>query len=107
MPGEYYEVNMDLCICECPKGRLRGPCKHKHVVAEHFNLATPDVIPTKDPRVRSFYHFLATGVEKESSWYRDLATSDATPETQSYRDIFSFMRFEENDANNPQDRALA
>ena len=52
----FYDVNMDLGLCECPMGMLRGPCKHKHVVAEHFNLVTPDVISTNDPRIRAFFH---------------------------------------------------
>ena len=26
--GKFYEVNMDLGLCECPIGMLRGPCKH-------------------------------------------------------------------------------
>ena len=36
--GRYYDVNMDLGLCECPMGMLRGPCKHKHVVAVNFNV---------------------------------------------------------------------
>ena len=26
--GKIYEVNMDLSLCECSSGMLRGPCKH-------------------------------------------------------------------------------
>ena len=25
---KFYDVNMDLSLCECPQGMLRGPCKH-------------------------------------------------------------------------------
>ena len=33
--GKMYEVNMDLGLCECSSGMLRGPCKHKQIVATH------------------------------------------------------------------------
>ena len=43
--GKMYVVNMDLRLCQCPAGMLRGPCKHKQLVADHFNLVCADVIP--------------------------------------------------------------
>ena len=52
--GKMYAVNMDLGICECSSGMLRGPCKHKQIVAIHFNLISSDLIPEQDPRVRAF-----------------------------------------------------
>ena len=52
--GEMYEVNMDLGLCECSSGMLRGSCKHNQIVATHFNLISSDLIPEQDPRVRAF-----------------------------------------------------
>ena len=69
-----YEVNMDLGLCKCPMGMLRGPCKHKHVVAANFNVVCAEIIPSSDSlsasHLREFYHFLATGTQKDKNWYR-------------------------------------
>ena len=96
---KFYDVNMDLGLCECPMGRLRGPCKHKHVVAEHFNLVTPDVIPTNNSRTRAFFHFIATGTERDPNWYRSLSNIDEIEQGPSH-DLFGYMRNNSNDAPN-------
>ena len=90
--GKFYNVNMELGLCECAKGMLRGPCKHKHIVAEHFNILSCDVIPKSEPRVRAFYHFLATGTEKDAERYRSLSHQEGVADTCTSRNIFSFMR---------------
>ena len=59
--GKMYKVNMDLGLCDCSSGMLRGPCKHNQIVATHFNLISFDLIPEQNPRVRAFHHYLATG----------------------------------------------
>ena len=91
--GKYYEVNMDLGLCECPQGMLKGPCKHKHVLAEKYQLASTDVIPNHSPHLRAFYHFLGTGESRDANWYRSLTeqdeVEDATPKTMG---IFDFMK---------------
>ena len=35
---------MDLGLCDCSSGMLRGPCKHNQIVATHFNLISSDLI---------------------------------------------------------------
>ena len=52
---------MDLGLCDCSPGMLRGPCKHNQIVATHFTLISSDLIPEQDPRVRAFHRYLATG----------------------------------------------
>ena len=42
--NKMYMVNMNLSVCECLVGMLHGPCKHKQIVAEHFIIASPDII---------------------------------------------------------------
>ena len=114
VPSEYnddkfYEVKMDLRLCECPQGMLRGPCKHKQVVCAQFDIATPDVIPSSDSvtdcKLRAFYHFVATGTMKDMNWYRPLSHGDELkiPDFDG-SDIFSFMRVceEENDQVQPE-----
>ena len=91
--GKMYEVNMDLDLCECSSGMLRGPCKYKQIVATHFNLISSDLIPEQDPGVRAFYLYLATGKQQNANWYRPLTQQDAIEEQPlSCADIFRFMR---------------
>ena len=91
--GKFYNVNMELGLCECAKGMLRGPCKHKHIVAEHFNILSCDVIPKSESRVRAFYHFLTPGTEKDANWYRSLSHQEGVADTcTSSRNIFGFMQ---------------
>ena len=86
---------MDLSVCQCPTGMLRGPCKHKQVVAEHFKIVSSDLIPENDPRIRAFYHYLATGTRQNTSQYRQLNQEDLNEDDSSNTaDIFGFMRTE-------------
>ena len=90
--GKMYEVNMDFSVCQCP-GMLRGPCKHKQIVAEHFKIVSSDLIPENDPRIRTFYHYLATGTRRSNSWYRQLNQVEIIDDCSSNTaDIFGFMR---------------
>ena len=87
-----YEVNMDFSVCQCPTGMLRGPCKHKQIVAEHFKIVSSDLIPENDPRIRTFYHYLATGTRRSNSWYRQLNQVEIIDDCSSNTaDIFGFM----------------
>ena len=78
--GEIYEVNMDLGLCECSSGMLRGPCKHKRIVATHFNLISSGLLPEQGPRVGDFYHYLPTGKQQNANWYRPFTQQDAIGE---------------------------
>lgn len=88
---------MDLGLCECPMGMLRGPCKHKHLVAANFSIPSPDVIPSSDSEsdsaLRAFYHFLGTGTQMNANWYRPLSHPDElTSDMPLHQGIFNFMR---------------
>ena len=87
-----YTVNMNLSICQCTVGMLHGPCKHKQLVAEHFKIASPDIIPHNNPKVRALYYYLATGEEKDASWFRSLKDVEVDDNISPMVDVFSFMR---------------
>ena len=89
--NKMYVVNMTLSLCQCPAGILNGPCKHKQLVADHFNLVSPDIIPHKDPRVRMLYYYLATGEKRDASWFPSLNDVETNEELTS-SDVFAFMR---------------
>ena len=90
--GQFYEVNMDLGLCECPLGMLKGTCKHKHVLAEKCQVVCADVIPNHNPHVRAHYHFLATGERRDANWYRALNQQDEVEDTSNLTGIFDFMK---------------
>ena len=74
---------------------LRGPCKHKQAVAEQFKSISADLIPENDPRIRAFYHYLATGTRQNTSWYRQLDQENVNDEDFSgAADVFGFMRMQ-------------
>jgi len=53
-----FKVDMTLGLCECAMGLSKGPCKHKHIVAKHFDVASLHTIPSDNEIMRAFYHFL-------------------------------------------------
>ena len=73
---------------------LRGPCKHKQSITDHFNLVCADVIPDQDPRVRPLYHYLATGKSKNEYWFRLLNDNRVfeMPSSSNVHNIFASMR---------------
>ena len=107
--GKFYEVNMDLGLCECPIGMLRGPCKHKQLVAAKFDIVTSDTIPSSDShsdsQLRGFYHFLATGVHKSNDWYRPLVLplEDDLNNEFNCTKIFDFMKLKSDTLNKTHD----
>ena len=90
--GKFYEVNMDLGLCECPQGMLKGPCKHKHVLAEKCQVISADVIPNHNPHVRAFYRSLATGESRDANWYRSLNEQDEVENSIQSMGVFDFMK---------------
>ena len=71
---------------------LKGPCKHKHVLAEKCQVVSADVIPNHNPHVRAHYHFLATGERRDANWYRALNQQDEVEDTTNLMGIFDFMK---------------
>ena len=72
----FYGVNMYDGYCECPQGRNLGPCIHKFAIAKAFNISEFSVVPVSDPKMRALYHYIATGVILEDSWYRGLHSAE-------------------------------
>ena len=74
-----YVVDMDARLCSCPQGRLRGPCKHKDIVAKTKQIPSFDIIPTS-PKMRQLYMFLGTGQHTELDWFLPLTADPAQGE---------------------------
>ena len=85
-PNVSYVVDMVLRCCACPQGRLHGPCKHKKIVSESFNVPSFDIIPTQCPKMRQVFMFLATGTMKDLDWFlpvqADPVTEPCNPRTE-------------------------
>ena len=67
-----YRVDMETGLCECFQGFLKGPCKHKAAVAKKYKVKNFDVLPQENEKIRSFYYFLGTGINRNESWFRPL-----------------------------------
>jgi hypothetical protein len=65
--------------CECIKGSLKGPCKHKASVAKEYKVKNFEILPEDNQEMRSFYHFLGTGNKKEVSWFRPIQEEASLP----------------------------
>ena len=50
-----YTVDMETGLCECFKGCMKGPCKHKAAVEKKYKVWNFDVLPHKNMKMRSFY----------------------------------------------------
>ena len=50
----FYVVDMDLRLCECYMGQLKGPCKHKSIVSTTQNIPCFYVVPTEMPVLMPF-----------------------------------------------------
>ena len=75
-----YQVDMESGLCECFQGFLKGPCKHKASVAKKYKVKNFDILPHENEKMRSFYYFLGTGVQKENTWFRPLMEEVPFPE---------------------------
>ena len=81
VPSETYEdklyrVDMTDGLCECFKGFSKGPCKHKKAVVLKYKMKDFEVLPKDNENMRAFYHFIATGTIRDSSWFRPLQRVD-------------------------------
>ena len=68
-----YSVDMELRICSCPHGRLKGPCKHRKLVAITQNIPSFDLIPESSPEMRQVWMYLGTGKETPINYFRPLS----------------------------------
>ena len=71
----FYEVNMDLRLCECYMGQLKGPCKHKSIVSTTQNIPSFDVVPTENPEMRALFMYLGTGKKHNQNWFKPLSSA--------------------------------
>ena len=67
-----YSVDMELRICSCQHGRLKGPCKHRKLVAITQNIPSFDLIPESSPQMRQMWMYLGTGEETRKRANRDM-----------------------------------
>ena len=67
-----YRINMKKGLCECKIGALKGPCKHKALVAKMFKTKNFEILPEDNSVMRAFFYFLATGSNKDASWFRPI-----------------------------------
>ena len=75
-----YEVDMKAGLCQCFKGFLKGHCKHKEAVSLIYKLHNFYALPQQNEKMRSFYHFLATGTQKYIAWFRPINGENSFPE---------------------------
>ena len=64
-----YLVDMDMRLCSCPMGQLRGPCKHKYLVSVSKIVPSFDVLPTQHPAMRQQFMFIGTGENMDIDWF--------------------------------------
>ena len=75
----FYTVNMDLRLCDCYMGQLKGPCKHKSIVNLTQNIPSFDVVPTMNAEMRAVFMFLGTGKKSDPNWFKPLSSADPNP----------------------------
>ena len=69
-PNTWYTLDMKTGFCTCARGINCAPCKHKHAISIHYNIADFSVVPTRDPCQQALYHYIATGITLEPHMYR-------------------------------------
>ena len=74
--GVFYTVNVELRLCDCYMGQLKGPCKHKSIVSTTQNIPSFDVVPTQNPEMRALFMFLGTGKKPNSNWFKPLSSAN-------------------------------
>ena len=68
-----YSVDMELRICSCPNGILKGPCKHRKIVATTQNMLSFDIIPETSPEMRSIWMELGIGKRTPADYFLPLS----------------------------------
>ena len=69
-----YYVNLRLRLCTCPRGQLKGPCKHKSLVSSTFHLPNFDEVP-ESPEMRANFMYLGTGKQINPQWFSSLQST--------------------------------
>ena len=69
---------MELRLCECYMGQLKGPCKHKSIVSTTQNIPSFDVVPTESAAMRAIFMFLATGKKPDTNWFKPLSSANVS-----------------------------
>ena len=64
---------MELRICSCPDGVLRGPCKHRKLVAQSQNMLSWDIVPEASPEMRALWMELGTGKKTNLDYFQPLS----------------------------------
>lgn len=59
--GKLYFVDQKSGYCQCEKGKLNGPCSHKHAIQHFFGVAEFSSIPEFDEAARARFHWIGTG----------------------------------------------
>jgi hypothetical protein len=54
------KVDIKIGLCECPRGALKGPCKHKGIVAHKYKIKNFEILPEENPKMRAIYNYLGT-----------------------------------------------
>ena len=57
---------------------IKGPCKHKALVAQKFKTKNFEILPKDNSVMRAFFYFLATGSSKDSSWFRPIEEEESS-----------------------------
>ena len=70
-----YIVNMELRLCQCYLGQLKGPCKHKAIVSESQHIPCFDVVPIESPEMRAIFMHLGTGRKTDPHWFKPLSSA--------------------------------
>ena len=65
----FYSVDMELRICSCPDGVLRGPCKHRKLVAQSQNMLSWEA----SPEMRALWMELGTGKKTNLDYFQPLS----------------------------------
>ena len=69
-----YNVNLRKMQCECFRGCLRGPCKHKAFLVRKYNLESLEILPTPEMiKLRKVFYFIGTGKVINDDWFRTLS----------------------------------
>ena len=90
IPQKFYEGNIQdyasahrACLEDCANISMNW--------LKNVNVLSTDIVPGKDPRMRAYYHFLATGEKKDANRYRYLFEQQEVEGISQFIEVFDFM----------------